>query len=56
VARIGVDALEHDRGDVIAGMRNVLSTRLVQAIPRPLLLKVLASQHPGLRRDRSSAL
>ncbi len=28
VARIGVDALEHDRGVVIAGLRNVLSTRL----------------------------
>jgi len=54
VARIGVDALERDRGEVIAGARNVLSTRLMQSLPRPVLLKVLASQHPGLRRDRRS--
>ncbi len=56
VARIGVDALEHDRGEVIAGVQNILSTRLFQAIPRPLLLKVLSSQHPALRRDRRSAV
>jgi short-subunit dehydrogenase len=56
VAKIGVDALANDRGDVIAGVRNSLSTRMVQAIPRNLLLKVLATQHPGMRRDRRSAL
>jgi short-subunit dehydrogenase len=54
VARIGVEALDNDRGTVIAGLRNVLSTRLLQAIPRPLLVKTLARQHPGLRRDRRS--
>jgi uncharacterized protein len=54
VARIGVEALEHDRGSVIAGMRNRLATRLLQAIPRPMLVKTLASQHPALRRDRAS--
>jgi uncharacterized protein len=54
VARIGVEALQQDRGEVIAGLQNSLSTRLIQAIPRSLLLKVLASQHPGLRRDRSA--
>ena len=54
VARIGVEALENDRGSVIAGKRNVLSTRFMQAIPRSLLLKTLNKQHPGLRRDRRS--
>jgi hypothetical protein len=56
VARAGIDALVSDRGLVIAGKRNVLSTRLTQAIPRPLLLKVLSRQHPALRRDRRSAV
>ena len=54
VARIGVEALENDRGSVIAGKRNVLSTRFMQAIPRPLLLRMLTKRHPGLRRDRRS--
>ena len=54
VARIGVEALENDRGAVIAGRRNQLSTRLMQALPRRLLLSTLNKQHPGLRRDRRS--
>ncbi|MDV3133908.1 SDR family oxidoreductase [Mycobacterium sp. 29Ha] len=54
VAKAGVDALEHDRGEVIAGVQNKLSTVLMQALPRQVLLKLLASQHPGLRRDRKS--
>jgi short-subunit dehydrogenase len=54
VAQIGVDALEHDRGDVIAGVQNVISTRVMRALPRSVLLKVLVSQHPALRRDRRS--
>jgi uncharacterized protein len=54
VARAGVDALEHDRGAVIAGVQNKLSTRLMQALPRTVLLKVLAGNHPALRRDRKS--
>nr|WP_090346097.1 SDR family oxidoreductase [Mycolicibacterium malmesburyense]CRL78715.1 short-chain dehydrogenase [Mycolicibacterium malmesburyense] len=55
VARVGVDALERDRGIVIAGRQNLLSVRLMQALPRRLLLKTLSRQHPGLRRDRSAA-
>jgi uncharacterized protein len=55
VARIGVEALEKDRGSVIAGKRNVASTRFMQALPRRVLLSTLARQHPGLRRDRRSA-
>jgi uncharacterized protein len=54
VARIGVEALENDRGTVIAGLRNVVSTRFMQALPKPLLLRALRDQHPGLRRDRRS--
>ncbi|OBG26885.1 oxidoreductase [Mycobacterium alsense] len=55
VARIGVDALEHDRGTVIAGLPSRLSTRLFQFMPRRLLLPLLRSQHPGLKRDRSAS-
>jgi short-subunit dehydrogenase len=54
VARIGVDALDRDRGTVIAGLPNQISTRLFQFMPRRLLLPLLAKQHPGLRRDRSA--
>jgi short-subunit dehydrogenase len=32
VARIGVEALENDRGIVIAGLRNVLSTAMSSSI------------------------
>lgn len=54
VARIGVDALERDGGTVIAGLPSQLSTRLMQFMPRRLLLPLLRSQHPGLKRDRSA--
>jgi len=54
VAKAGVDALEHDRGTVIAGAQNKLSTALMQLIPSPVRLRLLASQHPALRRDRGS--
>ena len=55
VARIGVDALDRDRGTVIAGLPNQISTRLFQFMPRRLLLPLLANQHPALRRDRSAS-
>jgi short-subunit dehydrogenase len=54
VARTGVEALESDRGTVIAGLPSRLSTELLKRLPRRLLLPVLAKQHPGLRRDRAS--
>jgi uncharacterized protein len=54
VARIGVDALDGDRGTVIAGLPSQLSTRIFQFMPRRLLMPLLKSQHPGLRRDRSA--
>ena len=53
VAKVGIDALEHDRGDVIAGFPSQLSTRLFQLIPNRLLMPLLVKQHPALRRDRS---
>ena len=53
VAKIGIDALDGDRGDVIAGVQNVISTRIFQLLPRKVLLPLLASQHPALKRDKS---
>ncbi|OLT94202.1 SDR family NAD(P)-dependent oxidoreductase [Mycobacterium syngnathidarum] len=55
VARVGVDALAHDKGEVIAGAPSRISTRLAQLMPRRLLLPMLAKQHPALRRDRSAS-
>jgi uncharacterized protein len=54
VARIGVEALDGDGGEVIAGLRNKLATRLMQAMPRRVLLSAFGKQHPALRRDRGS--
>jgi hypothetical protein len=53
VAKIGIDALAGDRGDVIAGLQNVISTRMFQALPHRVLLPLLAGQHPALKRDIS---
>ena len=55
VARTGVDALDGDRGTVIAGLPNQISTRLFQLIPHRLLLPLLAKRHPGLHRDSSAS-
>ncbi|OBE95637.1 SDR family oxidoreductase [Mycobacterium sp. 852002-10029_SCH5224772] len=54
VARAGVEALEHDRGTVIPGLPSQISTRLLQFMPRRVLLPLLKNQHPSLRRDRSA--
>ena len=55
VARTGVDALEHDRGTVIARAAEPDQfTRLFQFMPRRLLLPLLKNQHPGLKRDASA--
>ncbi len=54
VARAGVDALDRDRGTVIPGLPSKLSTRAFQFMPRRLLLPLLKSQHPGLKRDMGS--
>jgi short-subunit dehydrogenase len=53
VAKIGIDALDSDAGEVIAGIQNVISTRLFQLLPNKVLLPLLASQHPALKRDKS---
>lgn len=50
VAKVGVDALADDSGSVIPGLPNQLSTKLLQILPKRVLLPVLARQHPGLRR------
>jgi short-subunit dehydrogenase len=55
VARTGIDALEHDRGLAVPGIQNVVSSRLMRSLPYRVLLPLLRSQHPALRRDRSSA-
>src|ERR1700712_964060 len=49
VAKVGVEALEHDRGTVIAGLPSQISTRLFGLIPKRVLLPLLAKQHPALR-------
>ncbi|HEX5252820.1 MAG TPA: SDR family oxidoreductase [Mycobacterium sp.] len=54
VARAGVDALEHDRGTLIPGLPSQITTRLFQFMPRRMLLPLVNSRHPGLRRDRSA--
>jgi short-subunit dehydrogenase len=51
VAGTAIDALDGDRGTVIPGLPNQLSTRLFQFMPRRLLLPLLKKQHPGLKRD-----
>lgn len=53
VAKVGVEALDHDRGSVIAGLPSRLSTRLLQLVPNRFLLPVLVRQHPALQ-NRSS--
>ena len=53
VARMGIDALHHDRGAVIPGLPSRISTRVAELIPQRLLLPLLAGAHPALRRDRS---
>jgi short-subunit dehydrogenase len=47
VAREGIEALTHDRGGVIPGVPNKISTKIFEL--RPLLLPLLKSQHPALR-------
>jgi uncharacterized protein len=53
VAKVGVDALAHDRGSVIAGFPMRLSTRLFQLIPNRILLPVLVKTSPALKNRDS---
>ncbi len=55
VARTAIDTLDGDRGTVIPGLPSKISAKLFQFMPRRLLLPLLKSQHPGLKRDRSAS-
>ncbi|MGK2854719.1 MAG: SDR family NAD(P)-dependent oxidoreductase [Microbacteriaceae bacterium] len=50
VAKAGVDALAEDRGSVIPGLPNQISAKIFEVLPRRLLLPLLRSRHPALRR------
>jgi short-subunit dehydrogenase len=49
VAKVGIDALEHDRGSVIPGLASQLSTRLFGLLPQRVLMPLLVKQHPALK-------
>ncbi|MGB2919833.1 MAG: SDR family oxidoreductase [Mycobacterium sp.] len=51
VARAGIEALEHNCGEVIPGLPNRISAKIFELMPRRLLLPLLTSQHPALRRS-----
>jgi short-subunit dehydrogenase len=48
VAKVGIDALEHDRGSVIPGFASQVSTRLFGLLPQRVLMPLLVKQHPAL--------
>jgi uncharacterized protein len=50
VAKKGVDALAGDRGSVIPGLQNEIPTKVFEFLPRRILLPLLRTQHPALRR------
>lgn len=52
VAKSGIDGLDQGRGAVIPGLQNEISARLMELLPRRLVLPLIASQHPALRRSR----
>lgn len=54
VAKAGIDVLAADRGSVIPGLANQVSTRLSQLIPKRLLLPLLVKQHPALKTAASA--
>ena len=51
VAKAGIDGLADDRGGVIPGIPNQIATKFFELLPRRLLLPLMASQHPALRRS-----
>jgi short-subunit dehydrogenase len=53
VAKLGVEALAHDSGTVIAGLATQLNTMMCRLMPRRILLPLLRSRHPALRRDQA---
>jgi short-subunit dehydrogenase len=52
VAKAGIDALDADRGGVIPGLQNEIPARIFEFLPRRVLLPLLSSRHPALRRSR----
>jgi len=50
VAKAGIDALAGDRASAIPGLPNQISAKIFEFLPRRLLLPMLTSQHPALRR------
>lgn len=50
VAEAGVEGLEHGRSVVIPGLANRVVAAGGRLAPRPLLVPLIARQHPGLRR------
>ena len=53
VARVGIEALERDRGSVIAGLPNQISTRLFRLVPNHFLMPLLTKRHPALKYHSS---
>jgi len=49
VARSGVDGLDRGRAVIIPGVANRVGAQVARTTPRPLLLPLLARQHPALR-------
>ncbi|NKZ10847.1 SDR family oxidoreductase [Mycolicibacterium septicum DSM 44393] len=50
VARIGIDAVAHDRGTVIAGWPTRIATTIARLTPKRLLVSVLARGNPAFSR------
>jgi short-subunit dehydrogenase len=50
VAKMGVDALDRGRTVVIPGPANRAAAALAQLVPKQVLVPILASQHPSLRK------
>lgn len=50
VAKAGIDALAADKGSAIPGLPNQISAKIFEVLPRRLLLPLLKSQHPALRK------
>jgi short-subunit dehydrogenase len=51
VAKAGVDGLAAGRGEVIPGLPNQIAARVSEHLPRRVLLPLLKSQHPALRKS-----
>jgi hypothetical protein len=50
VAKVGIDALDKGRVVAIPGLANRVSAGIARFVPNRLLVRVVAKNHPGLRR------